>query len=127
MAAMTNVPAEKIQYGEQDMKIRKVIMKVSKEVRSRLKIQFSVKECLATFTRVEGQEAWTLWDSWSTTTGITPSFVDMAKIIVFPLKNPPYPTIVLKQKRMTRQGIEPRTFWTYTRCSNQLSYPALPG
>ena len=34
---------------------------------------------------------------------------------------------MLKQKRMTRQGIEPRTFWIYTRCSNQLSYPALPG
>ena len=34
---------------------------------------------------------------------------------------------LLKQKRMTRQGIEPRTFWTYTRCSNPLSYPALPG
>ena len=26
---------------------------------------------------------------------------------------------------MTRPGIEPKTFWTYTRCSNQLSYPAL--
>ena len=63
-------------------------MKVSKEVHSQLKIQSSVKECLATFTRVGGQEAWTLWDSWSTTTGITPSFVDMAKIMVFPLKEP---------------------------------------
>ena len=26
---------------------------------------------------------------------------------------------------MTRLGIEPRTFWTYTKCSNQLSYLAL--
>ena len=48
----------------------------------------NVKECLATFTKVGGQEAWTLWDSGSTTTGITPSFVDVAKIMVFPLKNP---------------------------------------
>jgi len=28
-----------------------------------------------------------LWDSGSTTMGITPSFVDVAKITVFPLKN----------------------------------------
>jgi hypothetical protein len=47
-----------------------------------------MKECLATFTKVGGQEAWTLWDSGSTTSGITPSFVDVAKITVFPLKNP---------------------------------------
>ena len=32
---------------------------------------------------------------------------------------------VLKYRKVTRLGIEPRTFWTYTRCSNQLSYPAL--
>ena len=33
--------------------------------------------------------------------------------------------MVLKYRKVTRLGIEPRTFWTYTRCSNQLSYPAL--
>ena len=33
--------------------------------------------------------------------------------------------VVLKYRKVTRPGIEPRTFWTYTRCSNQLSYPAL--
>ena len=32
---------------------------------------------------------------------------------------------MLKYRKVTRLGIEPRTFWTYTRCSNQLSYPAL--
>ena len=47
-----------------------------------------MKECLATFVKVGCQEAWTLWNSGSTTTGITPSFVDVAKIIIFPLKNP---------------------------------------
>ena len=31
---------------------------------------------------------------------------------------------VLKYRKVTRPGIEPRTFWTYTRCSNQLSYLA---
>ena len=33
--------------------------------------------------------------------------------------------LVLKYRKVTRPGIEPRTFWTYTRCSNQLSYLAL--
>ena len=32
---------------------------------------------------------------------------------------------MLKYRKVTRSGIEPRTFWTYTRCSNQLSYLAL--
>ena len=32
---------------------------------------------------------------------------------------------VLKYRKVTRPGIEPKTFWTYTRCSNQLSYLAL--
>ena len=44
---------------------------------------------------------------------------------------PPHPStrggavLVLKYRKVTRPGIEPRTFWTYTRCSNQLSYLAL--
>ena len=32
---------------------------------------------------------------------------------------------MLIYRKVTRPGIEPRTFWTYTRCSNQLSYSAL--
>ena len=32
---------------------------------------------------------------------------------------------LLKYRKVTRPGIEPRTFWTYTRCSNQLSYLVL--
>jgi hypothetical protein len=31
----------------------------------------------------------------------------------------------IKLVKVTRPGIEPRTFWTYTKCSNQLSYPAI--
>jgi hypothetical protein len=88
LAAITDVPAERIQSGERDVKMRKATMKVSKEIRPRPKVQSSLKECLATFTKVGGQDAWTLWDSGSTTTGITPSFVDVAKITVFPLKDP---------------------------------------
>jgi hypothetical protein len=32
----------------------------------------------------------------------------------------------IKLVKVTRPGIEPRTFWTYTKCSNQLSYPVIP-
>jgi hypothetical protein len=39
-----------------------------------------------------------------------------------------HPQVQLRIKlvKVTRPGIEPRTFWTYTKCSNQLSYPAIP-
>src|ERR1700749_1787483 len=30
-----------------------------------------------------------------------------------------------KRRSLTRLGIEPRTLWEYTRCSNQLSYQAI--
>jgi Retroviral aspartyl protease len=46
------------------------------------------KRCLATYVDVRVCEAWALWDSGSTTTGITPVFAQVAKIPVFPLSNP---------------------------------------
>ncbi|KAF8238265.1 hypothetical protein L208DRAFT_1243302, partial [Tricholoma matsutake] len=46
------------------------------------------KECLATFVSIGGYEAWALWDSGSTTTGLTPMFAQVADIRVFPLTNP---------------------------------------
>ena len=88
MAAMTEIPADQACMGKREVKMRKVVMTVSKESRPRPTVPSNVKECLATFTKVGGQEAWMLWDSGSSTTGITPSFVDVAKITVFPLKNP---------------------------------------
>ena len=63
-------------------------MSVSKEAHTHPIIPAHMKECLATFTTVGGHQAWTLWDTGSTITGIMPSFVDVVKITVFPLKNP---------------------------------------
>jgi hypothetical protein len=37
---------------------------------------------------IRGIDAWTLWDSGSTTTGITPTFAQVANILVFPLNDP---------------------------------------
>ena len=46
------------------------------------------KECLATWVKVEDLEAWTLWDSGSTTTGITPAFAEHAKVRIDTLEDP---------------------------------------
>ena len=37
---------------------------------------------------INGLQAWTLWDSGSTTTGITPAFAELAKIPVDELEDP---------------------------------------
>ncbi|KAF8219106.1 hypothetical protein L208DRAFT_1343325 [Tricholoma matsutake] len=46
------------------------------------------KECLAMLVSIGGCEAWTLWDSGSTMTGLTPAFAQVANIQIFPLTNP---------------------------------------
>ena len=46
------------------------------------------KECLATWVKVGDLQAWTLWDSGSTTTGITPAFAELAKVKVDTLEDP---------------------------------------
>jgi len=86
LAMMTEMPADKVHSGERDVKMRKAVMTVFKESCPHPTFPPNMKECLATFMKVGGQEAWTLWDSGSTMTGITPSFVDVVKITVFPLK-----------------------------------------
>jgi hypothetical protein len=46
------------------------------------------KECLATWVTIRDLAAWTLWDSGSTTTGITPVFAEIAKVKVDTLEDP---------------------------------------
>jgi len=46
------------------------------------------KECLATWVNIGGLDAWTLWDSGSTMTGITPTFAEVAKIPLDTLEDP---------------------------------------
>jgi hypothetical protein len=43
---------------------------------------------LVTFVKVRGLEAWALWDTGSSTTGVTPSFVAAVQIAVHPLETP---------------------------------------
>jgi hypothetical protein len=63
-------------------------MRASKTARTRPVLGREEKKCLATFVNVGGINAWTLWDSGSTTTEITPTFAQVANILVFPLNNP---------------------------------------
>jgi hypothetical protein len=44
--------------------------------------------CLATWVEINGLKAWTLWDSGSTTTGITPAFAEVAQVPVDELEDP---------------------------------------
>ncbi|KAG6859274.1 hypothetical protein C0995_010031 [Termitomyces sp. Mi166 len=46
------------------------------------------KECLVTYVEVNGHPVWTLWDSGSTTMGITPQFVHVNAIRVHELAEP---------------------------------------
>ncbi|KAG6882186.1 hypothetical protein C0995_015512, partial [Termitomyces sp. Mi166 len=46
------------------------------------------KECLVTYVEVNGHPAWTLWDSGSTTMGITPQFAHVNAIRVHELSEP---------------------------------------
>lgn len=46
------------------------------------------KQCLATLVKIGDLEAWALWDSGSTISGITPSFAHVAKVRVTKLLDP---------------------------------------
>jgi hypothetical protein len=70
------------------VKLRKALVKTSKTARPRPIITQEDKECLANFVSVGGFKAWTLWDLGSTTTGIMPTFAQVAEIMVFLLSNP---------------------------------------
>jgi len=58
------------------VKMRKHKLKSSHKRRMRPQATPEEKECLATWVEVNGLKAWALWDSGSTTTGITPAFAE---------------------------------------------------
>ena len=67
---------------------KKYRIRHSGKTRLRPKVPPEEKECLATWVTVGNLRAWTLWDSGSTTTGITPAFAEIAKISVDTLEDP---------------------------------------
>ena len=73
---------------EGDVKMRKHKLLSSKKTQVRPVVSPEEKECLATWVRIGELNAWALWDSGSTMTGITPSFAEIAKIPVDTLEDP---------------------------------------
>ena len=71
-----------------DIKMRKHKLIPSRKTRMRPRHSEEDKRCLATWVGINGLQAWTLWDSGSTTTGITPAFAELAQIPVDELEDP---------------------------------------
>ena len=85
---MTKPHGNGLALGVDKACFRKVQLRADKTTRPQLEYTPEEKECLATFVSIGGCEAWTLWDSGSTTMGLTPAFAQVADIRVFPLANP---------------------------------------
>lgn len=69
-------------------RLGKAYVAASRQAQARPEVPKEMKQCLATWVKVGEQLAWTLWDSGSTMTGITPSFAHVAGIKVFLLQDP---------------------------------------
>ncbi|KAF9484074.1 hypothetical protein BDN70DRAFT_798505, partial [Pholiota conissans] len=86
---MTELPLVGHEFSPvRNVRQRKGTFKSGKVARARPVIPPEDKLCLITYTKINGQDAWTLWDAGSTTTSITPSFADVANINAFPLLDP---------------------------------------
>ena len=83
---MTEQPSEP-SGSMRNLKFRKVTVWTKKTARERPFLPMEEKECLVTYTKVNKQEAWTLWDSGSTAMGVTPAFAHVANLRIFPLSN----------------------------------------
>jgi hypothetical protein len=81
-------PMEEPIHDEYPIRMRKVTMRAEKAAHERPTYTPAEKQCLATYVDVRGCKAWMLWDSGSTTTGVTPSFAHVADLTVFSLSNP---------------------------------------
>uniref|UniRef100_A0A8H8CD88 CCHC-type domain-containing protein n=1 Tax=Psilocybe cubensis TaxID=181762 RepID=A0A8H8CD88_PSICU len=86
--AMTEMPESHVRAEDHGTKMRKVKLRTSRKERMRPTVKPEDKECLVTYVNVAGMDAWTLWDSGSTTSGLTPSFAQIADISVDTLIDP---------------------------------------
>ncbi|KAG6882131.1 hypothetical protein C0992_012655, partial [Termitomyces sp. T32_za158] len=60
--------------GDRRVRMQRVTLQKAADKLQRPQYTPQEKECLVTYVEVNGHPAWTLWDSGSTTTGITPQF-----------------------------------------------------
>jgi hypothetical protein len=71
-----------------EMKMQKHRLIPYRKKRKRSEYTEQEKRCLATWVEINGPKAWTLWDSGSMTTGVTPAFAEVAQIPVDELEDP---------------------------------------
>jgi hypothetical protein len=71
-----------------ELRMRKHKLIPSRRTRPRPTYSNEEKKCLATWVEINGLRAWTLWDSGSTTTGITPALAELARVPVDELEDP---------------------------------------
>ncbi|KAG6894041.1 hypothetical protein C0992_007714, partial [Termitomyces sp. T32_za158] len=74
--------------GDGRVRMRRVTLQKAADKLQRPHYTPQEKECLVTYVEVNGHPAWTLWDSGSTTTGITPQFAHVNAIRVHELTEP---------------------------------------
>ncbi|KAG6870832.1 hypothetical protein C0992_012309, partial [Termitomyces sp. T32_za158] len=74
--------------GDSRVRMRRVTLQKAADKLQRPHYTPQEKECLVTYVEVNGHPAWTLWDSGSTTTGITPQFAHVNAIRVHELTEP---------------------------------------
>ncbi|KAG6894335.1 hypothetical protein C0993_011767, partial [Termitomyces sp. T159_Od127] len=74
--------------GNSRVRMRRVTLQKAADKLQQLHYTPQEKECLVTYVEVNGHPAWTLWDSRSTTTGITPQFMHVNAIHVHELTEP---------------------------------------
>ncbi|KAG6885926.1 hypothetical protein C0995_008920, partial [Termitomyces sp. Mi166 len=71
--------------GDRRVKMRRVTLQKAADKLQRPQYTPQEKECLVTYVEVNGYPAWMLWDSGSTTTGITPQFAHVSAIHIHEL------------------------------------------
>ncbi|KAG6893350.1 hypothetical protein C0995_000800, partial [Termitomyces sp. Mi166 len=71
--------------GDTCVQMRRVTLQKAADKLHRPQYTPQEKECLVTYVEVNGYPAWTLWDSGSTTTGITPQFAHVNAICIHEL------------------------------------------
>ncbi|EKM82274.1 hypothetical protein AGABI1DRAFT_89140 [Agaricus bisporus var. burnettii JB137-S8] len=75
--------------GEMDRRrVRRVNLKVKKGSRMRKQLSVAKKRCLSCYVTINGVDTWTLWDSRSTMSGLTPAFAQVAEVVVHNLEDP---------------------------------------
>ncbi|KAF9440348.1 hypothetical protein P691DRAFT_782579 [Macrolepiota fuliginosa MF-IS2] len=125
--SITNGPPEQTA----EVQIHRVALQKNKEKIIHPQVPMNDKQCLASFVNVNGIDTWTLWDSGSTMSGVTPTFAQIANVKVstpFMHKHKVHLdfeqlTVVIDRETVTAKDIvgdsDPRIHWHRTMGKHQ--------